>query len=247
MSENRIGGQQSDYGFQKFLDQEGRDYKISQRAEHGLTLVELKGPRNIDVVLSDGKITGVRERIPPGTVNAVVLGKDIRTYRRLTVEEVLVVGIHNGVDYLSREYVLDKDDEKTFKALLNFSDWPWIGVFYVTRDGAGFLPYLKLNTPSFKVNSSIGINPEINRAWTGEERELPTSYEGKVYSLSKDSGIVTVRVEAPEDTMEISFPEFIGQRDLRELDALLKTDDAGWFDLPTAKPILHYSRTPKER
>lgn len=237
MSETKIGEQQPDYGFGKFLEKEKDRFQVSQRVISGLTLVELRGishDQDIDAVLLGDKLVGIREK-GPDSINVTLLGdKMIKTYRRLKAGRLLSVGVANGVDYLTHEYVLG--EESDFAKIFHLSEWPVVGVLYTIKDGAGFGPELRINSAAFNFERSVAVFPKKNRIWFGaEEKELPASNGGKVYSMSKSPGLFSVWIENPGGKEAYVFPEFVGRKDLIDVDNLLGSD-IDWINLPRIKP-----------
>lgn len=237
-----------DFGFRNFLEKEGDRYQISQRTVNGLTVFELKGleiDQDIDVVLSNGKVIGVKEKVPDKVAVTIIDG-DIRTYSVQRAGRVLTFGICLPVDYLRGEYIWDQNNP--FEGLLRLNEWPWIGAFYTIKDGAGFKPELKINSGSFDFDRSIAVFTDRNQIWFGpEKREFPVSHGDKVYSLSKSSGDLTVKGESSKEEEITTFPEFISQKEMRELEGLLGGTDLGWLDLPRVMPILAYTIRAKQK
>lgn len=261
MNENAAEGQQRDFGFRRFLEKEGQDYKVSQRTTNGLTLVELLIP-SIDkgislmesgksgggdryVILSNGKLVAAksewppkieRGNIPPESVDAVVIGDKIRTYK-LDDANGFLAGIWEGYD--NGEFLVAQNDEITFNYLLSSAPYiPDIGIQYLPPGRKRSSPEIILkDVPPFVL---------VEHGWIDLQTTEPTmfTYRGKKYSLERSSEKATVVIESPDDIVEMTFPQRLAEEEIIGLKALLLTD-TDWLDVLEASPTLHYSRTLK--
>lgn len=263
MNENTAERQPTDFGFSRFLEKDGQDYRVSQRTCNGLTLVGLlipsveKGISLMEsgksggcdryVILSNGRLVAAKSEwppkiergdIPPQSIEAVVIGDKVSTYKLDDIDGFLA-GIWEGYD--NGKSLLAQNDERTFNYLLSSAPYtPDIGIQY-------FPPGRKIPSPEIVLKD---VPPFVlaEHGWIDSGTTEPTTftYKGKKYSLEKSSGKETVVIEGPNDIVEMTFTQILSEEEITGLKLLLLTD-TDWVDVLESNPTLHYLKTPKHK